>query len=224
MATKLEIAQLLQLFENLPNNPAKDADADKVAQLVATYHATLHDLPLDMLKAAALGYLATGKFFPTPGDLRTKSVEIALLAMGVPTPGEAWGQIMTEGTVHAVRCDRARALAAGIETKTGGDYWAAVSDYSSHVDECPNCYDDTSRGWHQAVKATFDAMGGHSAIFTDNPAADRARFMDGYRTYVEREVLRLQLPAEVRGYIESSRTAGKLLQDQVKQLADGMRG
>lgn len=220
MITKPDIVRMLQSFQYLPNSPIKD-DTKRLATMADTYYEALKDLPLEMLKAAASAYLATGQFFPTPGNVRERAVDIALLSMGVPTAGEAWGQVMNgKGILHSVRCPAGETLRLAVDGKIGREYWLALENYSAHVDNCVDCYDDRSDGWHPTVKAAFDSMGGDRGVFTDNMSADRARFMDQYRAFVEREVLRFSMPANVRGYIEE--TKQQLATGQVRELADKM--
>lgn len=216
MIAKSDILRTLKLFEYLPNSPVKD-NPERLTALVDSYFQALKDLPIDMLNAAASAYLATGQFFPTPGNLRERAVDIALLSMGIPTPGEAWGQVNGgKGILHSVRCPIGEGLRRGVDGLIGNEYWAALARYDQHVYTCDDCYDDRADGWHPTVKAAFEAMGGDHGVFTDNLSADRARFSDGYRAFVEREVLRFSMPADVRSYIASNQA--RLTDGPVKQL------
>lgn len=215
MIIKNDIAKILQRFATLPNAP----EQSKITNVINSFFEVCQDLPLEMLEAAASAYLATGRFFPSPSDFRQKAIEISLLAMNVPSASEAWAQVINASPIiHTVRCDKGNELRLNIDGKSGNQYWAALAEYSSHTDNCPNCYDAHEKNWHPAVKSAFEAMGGDNGVFTDNRTADRARFLDGYQTFVEREVLRLSMPQDVRAYIEEKQMS--LPQAQVKQLAE----
>ena len=219
MTTRSEITELLLRFENLANSPIRGAMPEKVAAVIETFYDTLQDLPIEMVQAAGSAYLASGKFFPAPADFRHKAVEIALLTMGVPTPAEAWGMLLNGSSIiETVRCDTGITLFHAVEGKAGAEYWAALGTYSRHTDECDGCYQENRRNTHPAVQKAFDEMGGDRAVFTDNRSADRARFQEGYQQFVEREVLRLTMPADVRGYIKERQSS--LPTEQVKQLAE----
>jgi len=212
------ILQTLLRFQYLPNSALKDLSEKQFDSLVDSYFFVLKDLPRQMVEAAASAYLATGRFFPAPGDLRNKAVDIALLAMDVPTEGEAWGIINQEPLLTSVRCLHGIELQQEAEHETGNAYWAAVAAYGKHVEECPMCRDEKGFNWPASVKSAFDALGGTRAIFTDNPAADRARFTDNYRRYIEKEVLRLSMPEDVRKYIETEKTNVKEIEAGVSQV------
>ena len=60
------------------------------------YQDVLHDIPADLLKAAAKQYASSGKFFPFASDLRDAAFAIRAQSEGIPSPAEAWGEVMRE--------------------------------------------------------------------------------------------------------------------------------
>lgn len=212
------ITKILLKFQYLPNSPVKDMTDKQIDSLVMSYYEALSDLPQDLIEAAASAYKATGRFFPAPGDLRNKAVDIALLAMDVPTEGEAWGMINQEAFFKQVRCPEGWELYESVGTQTGNAYWAAIARSKKHDDSCAICQGKVIHNWHPAVKSAFDALGGARAIFTDSPAADRARFTDNYRRFIEKEVLRLSMPTDTHGYIENQQAKLKQIEAGVGQV------
>src|SRR5690349_9083007 len=90
---KPETLAILDLIKRLPNSPIVDKESGE--ETLTLYHAVLGDLPADMAKAATIQYLSEGNpFFPTPGVLRDKAMDLQLLAAGLPTAGEAWGMVL----------------------------------------------------------------------------------------------------------------------------------
>ena len=80
-------------------------------QVGASYLLVLEDLGSDELKAAAAHYLSTGRFFPTPGDLRSAAMDLHRISFGIPAPLEAWAQV--QSALHhlpGVACEEGQRL------------------------------------------------------------------------------------------------------------------
>src|SRR5688572_11055943 len=90
-----EVLEIVNRIKYLPNSPITNKEI--LEEMVDTFYLLLEDLPADMVKAATVQYLSEGNpFFPSnPGVLRDKAMELQMLAMGIPSPAEAWGMVLT---------------------------------------------------------------------------------------------------------------------------------
>lgn len=243
MATKTEIFAIINLVKRLPNSPIT-GNPEQVKQAleetVNLFHAVLEDLPSDMLKAATVQYCSEGNpFFPTPGVLRDKAMDLQMLALGIPTPAEAWGMVLTAVKhVQSVTCEegaRLRTIAAGTDAANG--YWRKLADYGRHIEECEFCELGGFREdyTHTAVAETVRLLGGRDVILTDNPVSDRKQFIDAYRDVIARERMKMSMTPKVAEYIENNRPLladdrraaldtgeGKYLAAQSRELANRM--
>lgn len=57
------------------------------------YHAILHDIPGDMLRASALHLGGESKWFPTAAELRHAVFALQERAQGIPTAQDAWAEV-----------------------------------------------------------------------------------------------------------------------------------
>jgi hypothetical protein len=214
---KPDTLEIVNLIKRLPNSPITDRDS--LNETVNLFFAVLGDLPADMAKAATIQYLSEGNpFFPMPGVLRDKAMELQMLAAGLPTAGEAWGMVLTANRpANPVFCDEGARLRDAVNN--AATYWSSLKEYSKHVDECETCdlggYRENYR--HAAVAETVKLLGGRDAILTDNPAADRARFLEAYREVIAREKMKMGMTPRVAEFVESSRPA--LVSGELKQLS-----
>jgi hypothetical protein len=190
-------------MQYLPNSPINDMN---VEQVIDTFMIVLEDLPAETILAAARQYLSTETFFPTPGKLRELAMDLQMLSMGVPTPGEAWGMVLT-----ARRYVGSKWCAVGVELRDQAisTRSAYPKEYYEHMDSCDFC--TASGGFKDVysngvVEATVRLLGGRDVILTDNPVADRARFIEAYREVVARERTKAAMLPDVQEYvIEQSR-------------------
>jgi hypothetical protein len=214
---KPDTLEIVNLIKRLPNSPITDRDS--LNETVNLFFAVLGDLPADMAKAATIQDLSEGNpFFPMPGVLRDKAMELQMLAAGLPTAGEAWGMVLTANRpANPVFCDEGARLRDAVNN--AATYWSSLKEYSKHVDECETCdlggYRENYR--HAAVAETVKLLGGRDAILTDNPAADRARFLEAYREVTAREKMKMGMTPRVAEFVESSRPA--LVSGELKQLS-----
>lgn len=210
MANKPEIMEIVNLLKRLPNSPITDRES--LDETVKLFLAVLEDLPADMVKAATVQYLSEGNpFFPSnPGVLRDKAMELQMLAMGIPSPAEAWGKVLTARKYKpAVFCEtgvKLRMKADGGDV-TGNQYWGAVMAYTDHVEDCSEC---DNGGFHEdygspAVAETVRLLGGRDVILTDNPVADRARFIEAYKEIVAKERMKMGMTPTVARFVEDNR-------------------
>ncbi len=64
-------------------------------ETIAAYHAILGDLSVDLLRAAALQIASRDSpWFPAAGELRAAAFRLLEREAGVPSAGEAWGEVV----------------------------------------------------------------------------------------------------------------------------------
>ena len=96
--------------------------------------------------------------------------------------------------------------------KANEEYWKVVKESRKHDDECTSCHPGGFKEiyGHNAVTETVRLLGGRDIILTDNPVADRARFIEAYREVVARERMKMAMTPRVAQFIEQSQN---LLED-----------
>ena len=71
------------------------------AETVRAYHAILSDLPIELLKAAALQIGSEpGTWFPSAGDIRRVAFDLMEREEGILTAGEAWAEARRVTSEH----------------------------------------------------------------------------------------------------------------------------
>ena len=230
MANKSDINKILTVMYVLPNCPI---GMDNIELMIEAYHMVLKDLPGEELQAAAVHYLSRGTFFPTPGQLRQTVMDLRLSASGIPTAAEAWAEVL--GALHYIDAhycpegQRMRDMALEAEKAyDGAGYIRGLKQYSAHTRTCTECRGARTEEVypHPAVEQTVRRLGGREALFTDNAAADRARFIEAYEIIigVEREAIG-RLP-EVERWVEELRGKRELERDaraELKRLGEGKK-
>ncbi len=231
---KIEVAEIVKLFKHLPNSPV--VDKESLDETVNLFFLILEDLPREMVRASAVQYLSENNpFFPTPGIIRDKAMELQLLAAGIPTAAEAWGMVLGAQQYTEPRfCEQGWKLREAVGEKVGKDYWDALKASSDHDKNCSVCDSGGFREQyrHPAVKETVRLLGGRDVLMTDNPAADRARFIEAYREVVTRERMKMAMSPRVAQFVEDSRPLlmddrrsafetdeGRQIQEQYQRLA-----
>jgi len=222
MATRSKIHHILLSMAALPNAPKLQEDT------VNDYFDILGHWGDDVLDAATLHYKSTETFFPTPGTLNNKVLDMQMLAMGVPTAAEAWSQVLSAiKYIPPVYCADASKWRNDAEMANraydGAAYNVAMDKINRHRD-CTQC---KANGFqevysHPVVAETVNLLGGREKLMTDNAAADRKQFIDAYRERVNIEGRKFIMPPQVRGYIETQRQAQLGTVAQIKQLTKGM--
>ena len=214
MSTRAEVIHLVSEIQYLPNSPITNATIRGVMDMFID---DLEDLPVELVTAAFRQYRSTAIFFPTPGSIREIAMDLQMIAMGVPTPTEAWGMVLTaEKNISAVWCEVGGALR---DTMYDGSW----DKYRRHMDECLICRPGGTKDVynHAVVEETVRMLGGRDIIITDNPTADRVRFIDAYREIVARERKKVAMLPTVRSYIEDRQQ--RMIETQIKQLAGGLK-
>jgi len=249
MTTREETFEVITLLSSLPNNPITSYDIEtphgkKALEIfVNAYHKILEDVPIEYVQAAALQYLnGDNKFFPSnPGTLREIAFDLEMMARDIPTPSTAWAMVLSAKQKSSIRrCETANEIFSAISKieQPGVICTEAVSDairtlhkkYFDHSEKCPTCKtsDSTVLEYeyeHEAVSRVVYLMGGRDVIFTENLAADRARFMDSYRELVTMERRKLQMHPQVANLIaDSARPRIGIAAQEMKLLTAKMEG
>lgn len=207
MATEQEITQVLREMSSLPNSPDMSS-RESARAVVAMYARVLSDMTLDVLEVAVSHYISTSTFFPTPGALRSKAMELWILAAQIPTAAEAWGQVLMAVKFRdSVWCNEGARLRNCIDGLTGREYWEALNAYHAHNDNCHYCKQGgfVEEYAHPTVGETVRLLGGRDLLFTDNASADRARFIEAFKDVISRETLKAGLTTEVREFVKEQR-------------------
>lgn len=218
MATMNQVKDALLKMLFLPNAPQLNRD------IIEEYHNVLGHWDEGLLDKAVLLYLSTETYFPTPGTLNNKVLDLQMMAVGIPTAAEAWTQVLE--AVHytnAIWCDEGAKLRNQAERLAAGEYMSAIARYGRHIDSCEECKPAgcEERYSHPAVAETVRLLGGRENLFTDNPAADRKQFIDNYRERVRIEGQKFITPPEIRAYIEEHRKADLMIGSLTKRLETG---
>jgi len=88
MATFEQVAQILKLMAHA--YPRYELSPDTIE----LYARMLSDIPLDALEAGTKEIMANNTFFPSIAELRNKALDIVLNARGIPSPTEAWEEVI----------------------------------------------------------------------------------------------------------------------------------
>lgn len=150
----------------------------------------LLDLPDEAVIAAVAQRVASGNpFVPRVGEIRQAAIDIASGADSVLPAPEAWGKLL-----RWIR-------------RFGGGYQHWTASGPTDPPQLP-----------ALVKKAADAIGGVSYIgMSENLTADRARFIEAYDIFVQRERSRIGMLPEVR---EARRV---LAGERARLLGDGRR-
>lgn len=196
MASRETITKIIGvLAQFFPGFSGKQTD-DGWQGMIGAYYLVLHDIDDALIERAALDLGSRARFFPAAGELRQAAFDLADLADDIPTAQDAWAEVT-------------QALRRGF-------------------------FYDTSKGWsepraptpedwsHPAIQQALDGIGGWAALRTsDNPTADRARFVEAYTVYAGRDrQARRMLPAvrEAVGQIRAGRPLA--LPEIVRHITD----
>lgn len=222
MANKQDIHKILSRIKYLPNSPITEKN---VGEIVDMFFVILKDLSFELLDKAALFYLGEeNPYFPMPGKLRTKALELQTLAMQIPTAAEAWGMVLNREQVqHGVICEKSRDLHEELEGLTSGAYLLKIKEINTHENECDICKPTTFEPSynHPMVARTVKLLGGLDAILSENPVADRARFVQAYTELLAREMSVVGMVPDVREYITEQ--SQRLLEDRQAAFDTGER-
>jgi hypothetical protein len=196
MANMIEVSQVVAMLGSAYPNFAASKETVKV------YYELLKDLPVDLLKVAALQCCAEAgrKFAPSVGELRGAAAGITHKAKGIPSALEAWNEVCKA-------------------PKAGG-----TREITGETDEHHNII----IVWHPhnwsnpVVERVAQLLGWPRFPDPDNESIDRAHFLKQYEQEVERATsAAVELP-EVTRYIETQRAAMLESGKEIKRLTEGM--
>lgn len=188
---------------NMPNAPTGN-----LSDVFDLFYEQVKDFPAEVFDAALKQYLTEETFFPSPGAIRRKAVDLQLLAMGIPTANEAWGEVLSAYKyTQPARCDEGERLdnlaARANEIGQSGVYFATLRLIDEHLVTCHRC---TRGGYaevysHPVVAEVVKQLGGRDALLTDNPASDRKQFVDAYRERLQIEIRKIGMTPDVADYV-----------------------
>lgn len=203
MATKQDIYDILQKIKYLPNSPMNNGN---VSEIVELFFVILKDFSFALLDKAALFYLGQANpFFPMPGVLRQKALELQMISLRIPTATEAWGMVLNRQTSQpGAYCGKYKAIESELHLLFGGAYLLKIKELVAHEKYCgickPTTYTPTYE--HPLVEKTVHLLGGLDVLLTENPVADRARFIAAYQEILEREQAIVGMVPEVREFVQ----------------------
>jgi hypothetical protein len=208
MATKQDVFKILQRIKYLPNCPMNEGNTGEIVDM---FFVVLKDLSFELLEKAALFYLGQGNpFFPMPGALRQKALEMQMIALRIPTATEAWGMVLNRQTSQpGAYCSVYSDMESELKSLTNGYYLLKIKEMVRHEETCYICKPTTYEPvyGHPLVAKTVRLLGGLDAILTENPVADRARFIQAYQEILEREQSIVGMVPEVREFVQEQSLA-----------------
>ena len=172
-------------------------------EMLNAYHLVLGDLDGDLLQLVAQHLAGEQTFFPSASEIRKAAFHLCEVGTGVPSAQDAWAEVSV-----MIRKGFHRQMPGG---------WFQV--------RAPNA-DDWS---HPLVQKAVDACGGWIALrVSENVVADRARFLQAYDAYLQREREGVRMQPNVQRAVEQlgtgERTPRRGLPDTRKQIADVAEG
>lgn len=150
---------------------------DDEPETMQVYFELLEDLPIDLVQAAAVEFMASPSAFPpTPGQIRAKAVDLQKRANGVPSPDEAWKMV----------------LDAPID---GLEKWSEEREDGWHIFNQPY-------QWESAlVERVARNLGWPNRFWTDNMTSDRARFLQAYENQLGNATREATSLPQVQAYL-----------------------
>lgn len=169
------------------------ATAREKAEIVRVYYLILRDLEAELVQAAALDFISGPSAFPpAPGQVREKAVNLTKRGDKLPSAAEAWQLLML-------------APADGMVT------WSEQDEAGEwHI------YNQPYQWTHPIVEKVALNMGWPDRFWTDNLAADRARFMQAYEVEESRATQEVTSLPEVQMYLAQG-------PGDIKQIMEGFK-
>lgn len=165
----LELTRLVAYTRVLwPHQPIPDVPQEVV---VDAWRRLIGDRPAYEIEAAIDAFAAEGeRFTPTVGQIRNRSIDLALVRSGerIPDTDQAWGEIKSE------------------MSRVG---------YSGELD--PNDIDAKPRFSHPAITTAVESMGWPYLCRSTDEMADRAHFLKLYAAAAQRTRSTSAMPPSV---------------------------
>lgn len=147
-------------------------------ETIEVYYEVLKDLPAELVQAAALEYIASASAFPpTPGQIRDRAMRLTRRANKVPSAAEAWQEVR--------------------EAPADG-----VKRWSEETEEGWVIYNQPYQWDSPLTEKVARNLGWPNMFWSDNLAADRARFLEAYKLQVEYSTEEATSLPEVQSYLE----------------------
>jgi hypothetical protein len=169
MASKAEIKKILDFLRGSYIRLVRSWSDDDWNLTMRAYHATLQDLPYPALRAAAVHWSASSKWFPSVAELRQTVVQLSNPTM--PTAEAAWEEA---------------AKLIGRHLWRDPDNGLVFRDVQAS--DCS----------HPLVFRTIKALGIKALRESDKPGVDRAQFCRFYDSFRERDQADAAMLPEVR--------------------------
>lgn len=202
MATRKEIFDIVNKVKYLPNSPVTEKNVGEIAEM---FFVILKDIPYAALESAVLQYMSEAKpYFPMPGALRSKALDLQLLAMKIPTAAEAWGMVVNSRSYDEhLDCVIANEIRERAQKFIGVEYIGITRELRDHQEACRVCHKGgfINDFGHPAVASTVRLLGGLDVVLTDNRVSDRARFIEAFDEVVARERMKIGMLPEVKQYV-----------------------
>jgi hypothetical protein len=171
----------------------KGSGKEETREYIQVWYQMLRDLSPELVQAAALEYMTSPAAFPpTPGQIRHRAMTLIRRTNRVPSPEEAWEEVSKAPVDGIVRRSE--------ETETG---W--------HI------YNEPYQWSHPIVGKVARNLGWPRSFWTDNQAADRARFINAYERQLDYSTEEMSSLPEVQNFIERNGAA------DIKELTDTFR-
>ena len=148
---------------------------------VAVYTKLLDDIPIELLRAAAVRCAADCDFFPSVHELRGAVSGIRRIKSGIPTDYEAWQDLLKAIPDH-------KEWVENPDDKEYGGYFGLRAH----------------KFIHPIVRQVGEMLGWPEDFPGDNPTADRSHFIKAYNQAVEKMLDEENMPQELKDFINAS--------------------
>lgn len=202
MTTRVELNDVMDdLVMAYPEHGRKMSaqDWDRTCEV---YFGVLRDVPLELLQSAARECVATLKWFPKPSEIREQALDLVMIALGIPTPNDAWAEV-------------SRRMRNTFRTHmvAGTPYVELTGMYQVHAQGHLIPRRPTAEDWSTPlIQRAIDGIGGWAALqMSSNPVSDRAQFLRAYQQYSMRQLKAARLLPETKQAVLDWRKSGGLM-------------
>jgi hypothetical protein len=215
MATQQEVEQALVFLE--------EAYDKRYAQgRRAIFVALLQPIPQPLLESAVLHCISTLTFLPQVSEILKAVTSLQKMQARVPTPDEAWEDMLNATKPRTVRqlCTIANELYILIETGDPAEYMNNINQLNRHERTCTQCQSTTMRYQfiHPVVEQVATRLGWPDRFWSGEIGVDRGRFIKTYEAHIAHLSQQAALLPSVRAYVETK--AHPLIEDQRMMLED----
>lgn len=173
------------------------------------YYRILGDLPPELLNAAVLEIGRENTFFPSAAELRKAAMSLVERAEGIPSAQDAWAEVCRGKKAELIAPVKWRMTENHHEIDTPEEaenntelieYWQeCLNGDEARIERCGFIEPEWS---HSLIGQAVRGIGGYAALCaSENPTADRARFIEAYNSYLCRSRDEKAMLPEVRRMI-----------------------